>query len=312
MTTHLVIYLLAFVGIWIGSGLAIGAVEKISRLLRISSFIVSFLVLGIFTSVGEISVGVNAILVGDPEIYVGNLIGASIVIFMLIIPLLAISGNKINISKEFRGFNLPASLVVIALPVVLSIDGQVTRTDSIIVMVLFVLLVLAVQTKKNLIEHITTLTTKSSIKISKELFRILFGLSVIFIASRFVVSQTINFSEVLGVSPFVVSLLLIAIGTNIPELSFVVRSMFMRSNQVAFGDYVGSAAFNSFLLGLLTVINGRPVYLTNSYLISLIFLIVGLVMFYNFARSKHSISRWEGAILLMLYVLFLTVEILTH
>lgn len=312
MTTHLVIYLLAFVGIWIGSGLAIGAVEKISRLLRISSFIVSFLVLGIFTSVGEISVGVNAILAGDPEIYVGNLIGASIVIFMLIIPLLAISGNKINISKEFRGFNLPASLVVIALPVVLSIDGQVTRTDSIIVMVLFVLLVLAVQTKKNLIEHITTLTTKSSIKISKELFRILFGLSVIFIASRFVVSQTINFSEVLGVSPFVVSLLLIAIGTNIPELSFVVRSMFMRSNQVAFGDYVGSAAFNSFLLGLLTVINGRPVYLTNSYLISLIFLIVGLVMFYNFARSKHSISRWEGAILLMLYVLFLTVEILTH
>ncbi len=312
MTTHLVIYLLAFVGIWIGSGLAIGAVEKLSRLLRISSFIVSFLVLGIFTSVGEISVGVNAILAGDPEIYVGNLIGASIVIFMLIIPLLAISGNKINISKEFRGFNLPASLVVIALPVVLSIDGQVTRTDSIIVMVLFVLLVLAVQTKKNFIEHITTLATKSSIKIGKELFKILFGLSIIFIASRFVVSQTINFSEVLGVSPFVVSLLLIAIGTNIPELSFVVRSMFMRSNQVAFGDYVGSAAFNAFLLGLLTVVNGRPVYLTNSFLISLIFLIVGLVMFYNFARSKHSISRWEGAILLMLYVLFLTVEILTH
>lgn len=312
MLPHLVIYILSFVGIWIGSGLAIGSVERLSKILRVSSFAVSFLVLGLFTSVSELSVGVNAILENDPEIYVGNLIGASIVIFMLIIPLLAITGKKIKISTEFQGFNLPASLVVIALPVILAMDGRVGRTDSIIALSLFGFLVIAVQTRRGLFERIKTINSRSSIKVGKELLRIVFGVAVIFIASRFVVEQTMYFSQILEVSPFLVSLLLVAIGTNIPELSIVVRSAFMRDNQVAFGDYVGSASFNTFLLGILTLVYGKSVVLSNSYLVSLLFLVFGLLAFYYFARTKNSISRLEGLALLAMYLLFLATELFIH
>ena len=312
MLPHLVIYALSFIGIWIGSGLAIGSVERLSKILRVSSFAVSFIVLGFFTSVSELSVGVNSILENDPEIYVGNLIGASIVIFMLIIPLLAITGNNIKITPEFRGFNLPASLVVIALPVILAMDGRVGRTDSILALSLFGFLVVAVQTRRGLLEKMKAINSRSSLKIGKELLRIVFGVAVIFIASRFVVEQTEYFSNILQLSPFVISLLLISIGTNIPELSFVVRSAFMKNNQVAFGDYVGSASFNTFLMGGLTLLYGKPVLLSNSYLVSLLFLVVGLFAFYYFARTKNSISRIEGLVLLALYVLFLVVEIYIH
>ncbi len=312
MLSHLLIYLLSFVGIWIGSGLAIGSVERLSKILRVSSFAVSFLVLGFFTSVSELSVGVNSILENDPEIYVGNLIGASIVIFMLIIPLLAITGNSIKITSEFRGFNLPASLVVVALPVILAMDGRIGRTDSILALCLFVFLVVVVQTKRGLLEKVKSISARSGIKVGKELLRIGFGVTTIFVASRFVVEQTMYFSNLLELSPFVISLLLIGFGTNIPELSFVVRSAFMRNNQVAFGDYVGSASFNTFLMGGLTLLYGKPVLLTNSYLVSLLFLVVGLFGFYYFARTKNSISRLEGIILLFLYVLFVTVEIFIH
>jgi len=312
MLPHLVIYALSFIGIWIGSGLAISSVERLSKILRVSSFAVSFIVLGFFTSVSELSVGVNSILENDPEIYVGNLIGASIVIFMLIIPLLAITGNNIKITPEFRGFNLPASLVVIALPVILAMDGRIGRTDSILALSLFGFLVVAVQTKRGLLEKMKAINSRSSIKVGKELLRIVFGVAVIFIASRFVVEQTMYFSNILQLSPFVISLLLISIGTNIPELSFVVRSAFMKNNQVAFGDYVGSASFNTFLMGGLTFFYGKPVLLNNSYLVSLLFLVVGLFVFYYFARTKNSISRIEGLVLLALYVLFLLVEIYIH
>jgi len=312
MLPHLVIYVLSFIGIWIGSGLAISSVERLSKILRVSSFAVSFIVLGFFTSVSELSVGVNSILENDPEIYVGNLIGASIVIFMLIIPLLAITGNNIKITPEFRGFNLPASLVVIALPVILAMDGRVGRTDSLLALSLFGFLVVAVQTRRGLLEKMKAINSRSSIKVGKELLRIVFGVAVIFIASRFVVEQTEYFSNILQLSPFVISLLLISIGTNIPELSFVVRSVFMKNNQVAFGDYVGSASFNTFLMGGLTLLYGKPVLLSNSYLVSLLFLVVGLFAFYYFARTKNSISRIEGFALLALYVLFLVVEIYIH
>lgn len=312
MLAHVAIYVLSFVGIWIGSGLAIKSVERLARLLRISSFIVSFLVLGLFTSISELSVGINSILQNDPEIYVGNLVGASIVLFMLIVPLLAIVGRSIRISPEFQGFNLPAALVVIALPVILAMDGRIGKTDSIISISLFGLLIISIQSKKNLLEHLKRLSAHSGVSAGKELLRIVFGVATIFIASRFIVEQTLYFSNLLQVSPFLISLLLIAFGTNIPELSLVIRAMFMKNNQVAFGDYIGSAAFNTFLLGILTLIYGKPVLLTNSYLVSLLFLIVGLILFYFFARTKNAISRVEGVVLLGLYCAFILFEIIIH
>lgn len=312
MLPHLIIYCLAFVGIWIGSGLAISSVERLSKLLRISSFALSFLILGAFTSISEFSVGMNAVLENDPEIYVGNLIGATIVIFMLLIPLLAITGKKIKITPEFQGFNLPASLVVVGLPVVLAMDGKITKTDGVIAMVLFAFLVVAIQSKKSIFDTIKSIDSKSKMKVGKELLRIIFGVVVIFIASKFVVQQTLYFSQAFHVSPFLISLLFISIGTNVPELSLVIRSAFMKNNQVAFGDYVGSASVNTLLFGTLTVIFRKTVFLTNSYMISLYFLVFGLILFYYFARTKNSISRKEGIVLLLLYVAFLATEIYLH
>lgn len=312
MTINLIIYLLSFIGIWVGSGLTIKSVEQLSKTIKVSSFAISFLLLGLFTSISELSVGINAILENDPEIYVGNLIGASIVLLLFIIPLLAILGHSIRISKEIRGFNLPASLVVIALPVILSLDGRVTKIDSYIALFLFAILLVSIQAKDSFIKKIENIDGHSGIRIGKELLKILFGVATIFVASKFVVEQTLYFSDFLHISPFVISLLLIAIGTNIPELSLVVKSIFMRNHQVAFGDYVGSAVFNTFLLGLLTLIYGKPVILTNSYIVSLLFLIVGLMAFYFFARTKNTISRKEGLLLLMIYILFLVTEITIH
>lgn len=312
MLIHLIIYVLAFAGIWFGSGLAIGSVEKLSRTLRMSQFSISFLILGMFTSIGELSVGVNSIIENDPEIFVGNLIGATIILFMLVIPLLAIVGKPIKIASELQGFNLPASLIVISLPVFLSMDGVVSRVDSFVVIGLFLILLVIIQSKKGILEKIKSFTPRASISVGKELLKIIFGLVVIFVASNFVVDQTVYFAELLEVSPFLISLLFIAIGTNVPELSLVFRSAALKSNQVAFGDYIGSSAFNSFLFGSLALGYGQPIFLSNSYLSSLLFLVVGLLCFYLFARSKNTISRAEGFVLLGLYVLFLLTEVTLH
>ena len=202
--------------------------------------------------------------------------------------------------------------MVIALPVLLVIDGKVDRTDSVMALVLYGLLLISVQSKKGFIGKLNRFNQQSTVKVGRELFKILFGVATIFVASRFVVEQTHYFSNLLNVSPFLISLLFIAIGTNLPELSLVARSAFMRNHQVAFGDYVGSAAFNTFLLGLLTLIYGRPVILSNSYTVSLLFLIVGLLAFYYFARTKHIISRREAIALLALYVAFISTEVVIH
>ncbi|NMB57023.1 hypothetical protein GYA19_03745 [Candidatus Beckwithbacteria bacterium] len=312
MIGHLLLYLFSFVGIWIGTGMAIKSIEKLCRSLKLSSFAISFLVLGLFTSISEFSVGVNAVIDQDPEIYIGNLIGASIVIFMLIIPLLAITGNSLKINKEFRGFNLIMSLVVISLPVILALDGKVDKIDSFISITFFIFLVIFIQTKKGLLEKISNMKQFKRPKIKKEILKICVSVLIIFVASHFIVEQTEYFSDIFKISSFLMSLLFIAIGTNLPELSFVVRSIFTKNNQVAFGDYVGSASFNTFIFGFLTLLYGKSVFLTNSYLISLTFMIIGLISFYFFSRSKNTLSKTEGLILLSIYFLFLFFEFFLH
>ena len=308
MTAHIIIYILSFLGIWIGSGFVIKSVEKISGSFKLSSFIISFLLLGAFTSVSEFSVGLNSIFGEDPEIFVGNLIGASMILFMLIIPLLAILGKSIRVSDELQGFNLPASLVTIAVPAILVMDGVVGRVDAIISLVLFSFLVITIQSKDKLIEHIEKANQKSKVGLGKSFLRVAFGILIIFISSRFAVEQTHYFSEALKISPFIISLVVVSFGTNLPELSLVVRSVFMRNHQIAFGDFVGSAAFNTFIFGILMLFYNQKIVLTNSYVVSLVFLIVALILFYHFARTKNTISRMEGVILLLTYVCFLFVE----
>ncbi len=308
MINHLLIYLFSFIGVWIGSGLTVKSVEKISKKLKISSFIVSFVLLGFFTSIGEISVGINSLLKNNPEVFVGNLVGASIVIFMFIIPLLAIVSKSIQITPEFRGFNLPASLLVVALPSLSVMDGKITKTDSIITIVLFIFLLINIQNKDSLVSRFKKIN-QSKTKISKDILRVIFGIMVIFTSSYFIVEQTVYFSNTLKVSPFIISLLITSLGTNIPELSLILRSVIMKNNQVAFGNYIGSASFNSLLMGTLSLVYGKTIILSNNYLASLVFLVINLFLFHHFAKTKNTISKKEGLILLILYFLFIFTEL---
>ncbi len=311
MINHLIIFLISFLGVWVGSGITVKSVEKISKKLKTSSFLVSFILLGLFTSIGEISVGVNSLIKDTPEIFVGNLVGASIVIFMLIIPLLAIVSKSIHITPEFRGFNLPASLVVVALPALTVMDGKITKIDSYLIIGLFIFLLISIQSKKSLLKQAQKIANSKS-KISRDFLKMLFGILVIFTSSYFIVEQTVYFANILKVSPFIISLLITSLGTNIPELSLIIRSVIIKNNQVAFGNYVGSASFNSLIMGILSLIYGKDLILGNNYFISLIFLIINLILFYRFAKTKNTISVKEGLILLALYLIFVIIEFNTH
>lgn len=312
MLTHIAIYAASFLGIWFGAGLAIRSVEKLAHKLRLSSFIVSFLVLGFFTSISELSVGVNAVLSDDPGIFVGNLIGASIVLFLMVIPLLAIVGQDISISKEVRGSNLILPLIVVAAPVLLSLDGVVGKTDAMLTIVLFVISTLLIDKRRGFVKNVSALAKFKNFSVTSEFVKIIFGASLIFASSRMVVAETEYFSLALGLSEFFISLMVISIGTNLPELSLITRSIFMKSNQVAFGDYLGSASFNSFLYGILALWYGKPIVLNNSYAVSLLFLVAGLLLFYLFAKSKHTISKSEALVLFSLYLIFFTSELLLN
>ncbi len=154
MITQLLLYLVAFLAIWFGAGLVISAVEELSHKIGLSSFATSFFVLGILTSIPELSVGLNAVSRGDPEIFVGNFLGASLVIFIFIIPILAIFGDGVKMVHQLTEKNLIFSLLVVITPVFLIADNRVTRTEGVFLVLVYSILVYFIEKKKGLLEKI--------------------------------------------------------------------------------------------------------------------------------------------------------------
>lgn len=309
MVINILLYIAAFVAIWQGAGLTIKSVDRIARKLKLSSFAISFFLLGILTSIPEMAISATAVANHNPEIFVGTLLGGTIVIFLFIIPLLAILGKGIRINHDLNNTNIIMALAVMAAPSLLVIDHRVTNPEGLLLIVLYVVLFYFVQKKHGIFDRnpIEVITHKAYTFL--DVAKVGFGVVLVFISSQYIVSQTIVFSQILNIPAFYISLLVLSVGTNLPELSVAVRAVISGKKDIAFGDYLGSAAANTLLFGFFTLVNEGEVLTVNNFLMAFLFTITGLGLFYYFAKSRRDISVREGIILMGVYFLFVLYEL---
>lgn len=308
MFSSLIIFIFSFVLLWIGSGLAVSAVAKLSKSFKVSGFSTSFLMLGFFTSFTEIAVGVNAFIDKEPEIFVGNLIGSSVVIFLFITPLLAFLGKGLKLNHNFSYRDLVSALFVIGTPALLSLDSRISIIDAIVCISVYSVFFYARDKGFNSVRKILSVELTNS-EFRQQFLKIVIGVGLLLYASNLLVDQTVILAEGFNTSKFVISLLVISIGTNIPEIAVAIRSVLAHKNDIAFGNYVGSSVLNTLELGILTLATGGTVHLVNSSLFSLIVFLVGLVIFAYLAKSRNDLSRNESVVLLFFYFLFILFEV---
>ncbi len=303
------IFTAAFVVLWIAARLVLLSVERLAHTFNISSFAASFFILGLLTSIPEMSVGVNSLIDRTPEIFVGNLIGGQVLLFLFVMPLLAVLGKGITLVKELKPRNLLYSLTVILAPALVVVDKTIALWEGAFIVVLYFTLFYYIERKRGVVEGIKDALTDQESHIFSDFIKVLVGIILIFVSSNIIVDQTIRISEFLTISPFLISLLILAIGTNLPELSLATRAIISGKKDIALGDYVGSAAANSLIFGVLVLINGQ-ISITNHFIQTLVLLGLGLAVFFFFTRSKNDLSRKEGLILLVLYLLFVILELM--
>ncbi len=303
----LLLYILAIVAIWFGAGLIISSVEKFSHRLHFSPFITSFVFLGLLTSIPEFGVGTTAIVDGKPEIFVGALIGGIIVMFLFIIPILAILGKGITINHNLDSKKLLYLILILLAPGLFVVDRNFTILEGVLLIACYVLVITHIrkaQVTEKQEENVLSLKIYSILDLAK----VASGIGIVFISSQIIVSETIYFAKILNIPEFYLSILVLSLGTNLPELSIALRSVISGAKDIALGNYLGSASANVFLLGLFTIANNQNIILKDSFIITYVIMSIGLLSFYKFSKSKKEISVKEGKILLLIYFSFLISE----
>jgi cation:H+ antiporter len=135
------------------------------------------------------------------------------------------------------------------------------------------------------------------------------GIVLIVAGGRWLVEGAVDLARLIGMSEAVIGLTVIAIGTSLPELVTSVIAAYKGASAVALGNVLGSNIFNLLLIGGVTAVIAPgtiPGEITNY---GLPLLIATSVLLMIFAATGRRITRWEGAVLLIIYIVQLVYNV---
>jgi cation:H+ antiporter len=283
---------------------------KVANILRLSTFIVSFVILGIATSTPELFVGLNSVAENSPQLSLGNVMGASIVLLSLITGLTALITGKVVVDATFTKKDLFIMNLVILMPILLLYDGRITKIDSLIMFATYAVYVVRMYQERHKLSHpIANHNHKS--QIAKRILIILLGFMGLAIASNYAVNSAIIIAGTLKIPVLLLGILLFSVGTNFPELTIAFTAIRKKQKTIVLGNVMGSATTNTLIIAIVSFLQPFEVLDLSTFVVSVFFLATTVVSFSFFVKSKNEISRLEGVFLLSIYSFFVIFEIIS-
>jgi cation:H+ antiporter len=134
---------------------------------------------------------------------------------------------------------------------------------------------------------------------------------ILIVASSYVVQLSESLASIIGVTESLIGILILAVGTNLPELTIMLTSKGDEEEKLALGNLFGSACVNAGILGLLSVLaGGFEIKDFESIVTGIVILALALILFTYFSWTGRKIDRFEGFLLIGLYVAMIITEII--
>lgn len=289
----------------------IGA-SGVAKKLRVPALLIGLTIVAFGTSAPEAAVSILAAIKGNNGIAIGNVLGSNLFNMTFIIGMAALffplAVEKQTVKKEIP-IMLLSALAVAALSAdhLLSTTSKVMsieRGDGIILLLFFsVFMYYIFEVARNSREATPMNEEINKAETIKMIIYTIGGLAAIIFGGNVVVNSSIDIARSFGLSETVIGLTIVAIGTSLPELVTSVVASMKKQSDIAVGNIVGSNIFNVlFILGISSVIS--PLSVDSSLIVELILNILITIIFLGFSRSKHTISKKEGIILLLMYIAY--------
>jgi cation:H+ antiporter len=303
----------------IASGAAVEIFEKLAHEVRVNRLILATMLVGFSTSLPELFVGLAAAVRSQPEIALGNVMGANLANLSWIIGGAVLVFGTIPVVGEYLKKELWLTVAMAMAPFLLISDGRLGRVDGLILVLLYFGYVYKLMSKGSApLKHLKLLGRKMVVHRAKTkwdreltLVKLLMALGVLGASSWMLINLAVSTSSFLEVSLFWIGLVVISIGTTLPELVLSLMASERREVSLILGNILGSVVVNStIVLGIVAIIS--PITYTNTLQKGVVgvFLMITLGLFWLFTKSKHKLERWEGAVLVGIYAMFFGLQLI--
>lgn len=306
-----VLLIAGIAGLWIGTELTIGGALAIARRHKLSEFFVGLVILSIGSDLPELAIAVDAGLKGlkgtdASGVVVGSSIGSVVAQIGFVLGL----GGLISYLTLPRGFVIRHGAVLLGATVLLflvALDGYVSRTEGLILITIYFIYVTALMNGNTAPEEEPGQLAGGGLRSWALLTA---GLGTVVISSEITVSSVIDIAYAFDISEALISVLIIGLGTSLPELSISISAIMKKKTQMSVGNIIGSNILDTLLpIGITALITGMTFERQLLYFdLPFIFVLTTVVLAFFYA--KKGVTKPEGLVILGFYFTYVTVKLL--
>jgi cation:H+ antiporter len=291
-----------------GADVLVKGASSLAGSLGISPLVIGLTVVAFGTSAPEMSVSVSSAFKGSAEIAVGNVVGSNIFNVLFILGASAMVAS-LMVQKQLVRFDIPIMIYGSLLVLLMSIDGQISRFDGLLLFLgIVVYTVFLIKEARR--EGVLVLESGDDIAppqpLWKNIILIVVGLVMLVVGSQWLVDGAVEIAKYFGLSELVIGLTIVAAGTSLPELATSVMASLKGERDIAIGNIVGSNIFNiGAVLGLSGMIapDGLPVAQSSLVVDIPVMILVAFACLPVFL-ANYIITRTDGVTFVVCYVVY--------
>jgi len=315
---YVLIFLVCCLLLYFSGELIIKGLIRIAKFLGWREFVVAFFVMAFAASLPNLFVGITSAVRGIPQLSFGDVAGNNLAALTIAVALAVLIGRK-ELPAESRTVQTTSIFTMAAaiLPVLLILDGNLSRIDGFLLIGFFAAYCYWLFCKKErfcmVYDGSKTHIFKQFKLFLKNLGRVIAGIALLMVAAQGIVSSAEFFAVHFSLSLILIGVLVTGLGSALPEIYFAVISAKKGEGWMVLGNLMGAVIVPSTLvLGIVALIH--PIIITDfsPFAIARLFLIIAALFFFFFVKTDRKITRKEAVLLLLIYITFFAVEILTY
>ena len=275
----------------------IGAAEAIGLAAGISPFIIGVTLVAFGTSLPELAASIAAVLAGNSQIVIGNVVGSNITNILLIVGVSAVVGGDIVMNAKSMDNNIVMLLVSTFLLWFTVRNGEFAAFEAVLFLIGLVLFILSSFRGTEKEEN-------NGHKAGwKHYVMLLLGAGLIYLGARYTIFSLVRISDFAGIPSEIIALTGVALGTSLPEVAVSISAIRKGKSDIAIGNVLGSNIFNSFAVMGIPGLMGKLI-IPETILVASIPLMIAVTVMFCFMFMAPRITRWEGTMLLVFYAFF--------
>ncbi len=308
MVNDLFIFIAAFFMVVQGAAMATKYAARLALSFHLSKFTVGFIMIAIISILPETFIAINAAIEGIPSFGLGTLFGSNVADLTLVFAVMIFfAGRCLKVEGKILKNHVVYPFILF-LPLVLGLNGHFSRLEGLALIIAGTSFYYIVYKRGN---NVKTSPYNGDNKY-KNLLMLVSGMAILLVGSHFIVTSAVEIANCLKINPILIGMLVVGLGTTIPELFFALKSVKKKDECLAIGDVLGTVlADATIVVGILALM--RPFYFPSKIIyVTGLFMVVASLILFRFMKTERTLTKREAYLLFAYWLIFALAEFMTN